>query len=75
MVLQNSSIGHEYARQELEAAQDLIERESLIEKMENFKRAYFLARRYLKRQNPLRLETVEADLIDQKVRIFGTYHA
>ena len=75
MVLQNSSIGHEYARMELEQAQDLVEREVLIDKMESYKRAYFLARRYLKKQNPLRLETVESQLIDQKVLIFGNYHA
>ena len=75
MVLQNSSIGHEYARMELEQAQDLVEREVLIDKMDSYKRAYFLARRYLKKQNPLRLETVESQLIDQKVLIFGNYQA
>ncbi len=75
MVMQNSSIGHEYARLELDLAEDVISRESLIEKMENFKRAYYLARRYLKRHNPLRLETLEAQLIDQKVHVFGNFHA
>lgn len=75
MVMQNSSIGHEYARLELDQTDGLVARESLIEKMENYKRAYFLARRYLKKLNPLRLENVEADLIDQKSVLFGGFHA
>lgn len=75
MVLQNSSIGHEYARMELEQVQDVVEREVLFDKMETYKRAYFLARRALKKHNPLRLESVEAQLIDQKSLIFGNYHA
>ncbi len=75
MVLQNSSFGHEYARIELEQTQNFLLQEQLIQKMESCKQAYFLARRYLKKQNPLRLETIEADLMNQKVRIFGTYNA
>lgn len=75
MVLQNSSFGHEYARMELEQTQDFLLQEELIRKMESCKRAYFFARRYLKKQNPLRLEAIETDLMDQKVRIFGTYNA
>lgn len=75
MVLQNSSIGHEYARLELDQASDIMTRENLIDKMDNYKRAYFLARRYMKRHNPLRLETIEADLIDQKSVLFNGYQA
>ena len=75
MVMHNSSYGHEYARLELEQASDLITREDLLSKMENYKRAYFLARRYLKRENPERLRAVESDLLDQKVRVFGTFTA
>jgi hypothetical protein len=75
MVLQNSSYGHEYARIELEAVTDYIQQEELISKMENFKRAYFRARRYLKRHNPERLQKIESELLDQKVRIFGGYTA
>jgi len=75
MVLQNSSYGHEYARLELQEVQDVIEQEALLSKMENFKRAYFMARRYLKKENPLKLEEIESQLLDQKARIFGTYNA
>ncbi len=75
MVMQNSSYGHEYARLELAEVQDLVQQEELITKMESYKRAYFLARRYLKKENPLRLQNLESELIDQKVRIFGTFHA
>lgn len=75
MILQNSSYGHEYARQELEEATDLIQQEDLISKMEHYKRAYFMARRYLKRKNPDRLKKIEYDLLDQKNRVFGTYQA
>lgn len=75
MILHNSSFGHEYARLELEEAKDMVSQEDLIDKMENYKRAYFLARRYMKRENPEKLRTIEADLMDQKVRIFGVFHA
>lgn len=75
MILQNSSFGHEYARMELQEAGDLIAQEDLLDKMENYKRAYFMARRYLKRENPEALRRIETDLLDQKVRIFGTYTA
>ncbi|HKY62113.1 MAG TPA: hypothetical protein VJR29_01710 [bacterium] len=75
MILHNSSYGHEYARLELEEAKDLVAQEDLIAKMENYKRAYFMARRYMKRENPEKLRSIEAELIDQKVRIFGVYHA
>lgn len=75
MILQNSSYGHEYARMELQEAGDLIAQEDLLDKMDNYKRAYFMARRYLKRENPEALQRIESDLLDQKVRIFGTYTA
>ena len=75
MILHNSSYGHEYARLELEEAKDLITQEDLIDKMENYKRAYFLARRYMQRENPEKLRSIESDLMDQKVRIFGVFHA
>ncbi|HKX11836.1 MAG TPA: hypothetical protein VJP40_01695 [bacterium] len=75
MILHNSSYGHEYARLELEEAQDLITQEDLISKMENYKRAYFLARRYMQRENPEKLRSIETELMDQKVKIFGVYHA
>jgi len=75
MILHNSSYGHEYARIELQEAQDVISQEDLLEKMDNYKRAYFMARRYLKRENPEALKRIETDLIDQKVRIFGVYTA
>jgi len=75
MVMQNSSYGHEYARIELAEVSDMLEQEVLLSKMENFKRAYFMARRFLKKENPLRLEEVETQLLDQKVRIFGTFNA
>ncbi|MCE9625054.1 MAG: hypothetical protein K8R69_06325 [Deltaproteobacteria bacterium] len=75
MILHNSSYGHEYARLELEEAKDMISQEDLLEKMDNYKRAYFMARRYLKRENPEALKRIETDLIDQKVRIFGVYTA
>ena len=75
MVLQNSSYGHEYALLELEQTQDFLQQEELIGKIDNYKRAYFLARRYLKKENPIRLEKIESELMDQKVKIFGTYTA
>ena len=75
MILHNSSFGHEYARMELQEVGDLIAQEDLLDKMENYKRAYFMARRYLKRENPEALRRIESDLLDQKVRIFGTYTA
>ncbi|MFO1464701.1 MAG: hypothetical protein U1F66_13110 [bacterium] len=75
MILHNSSYGHEYARLELEEAKDLLAQEDLLDKMENYKRAYFMARRYLKRENPDALRRIETELMDQKVRIFGTYTA
>jgi len=75
MILHNSSYGHEYARIELQEAKDLLSQEDLLEKMDNYKRAYFMARRYLKRENPDALRRIESDLMDQKVRIFGTFTA
>lgn len=75
MILQNSSFGHEYARLELQEVPDLIGQEDLLEKMDNFKRAYFMARRYLKRENPEALRRIETDLLDQKGRLFATYTA
>jgi hypothetical protein len=75
MVLQNASYGHEYALQELTEAKDLFQKEDLLSKIENYKRAYFMARRYLKKNNPDRLKQIESELLEQKNRVFGTYHA
>ena len=75
MVLQNSSLAHEYARMELETTQDFLQQEELINKMEDYKRAYFMARRFLKKQDPYRLADLEGQLMDQKVRVFGNYSA
>lgn len=75
MVLQNASYGHEYALQELAETKDMFQKEDLLSKIENYKRAYFMARRYLKRNNPERLKQIESDLLEQKTRVFGTYHA
>ena len=75
MILQNSSFGHEYARLELQEVPDLIAQEDILEKMDNFKRAYFMARRYLKRENPEALRRIESDLLNQKAQLFATYTA
>lgn len=75
MVLQNASYGHEYALQELADATDLLHKEDLLSKIDNYKRAYFMARRYLKRDNPDRLHKIETDLAEQKSRVFGSYQA
>lgn len=76
-ILRSSSYGHEYARLQLDKleGEDFVKREEMLTKMETCKRAYFLARRYLRKETPERLEALESELRVQKTQIFGFYSA
>ena len=75
MVLQNSSYGHEYAMMELQGAAGFLDSIELDRRLEEYKEAYFHAREYLKEHHPGRLETLEAELAEQKIKVFKTYNA
>jgi hypothetical protein len=75
MVLQNSSLAHEYVRIELEEVQSSFQEEQLLEKLEGYKTAYFSARQYLEQFHPERLEKLEKELMHQKREIFTFYSA
>lgn len=75
MVLQNSSYGHEYAMMELQNTRGLWQQVEIQEKLEEYKQAYFQARRCLHRLHPERLRKLEEELAEQKIRIFKTYTA
>lgn len=75
MVLQNSSYGHEYAMIELQGSAGFFDNIELNRRLEEYKEAYFHAREYLKKHHPDRLETLEAELVEQKIKVFKSYNA
>ena len=75
MALQNASLAHEYTRLQLENLEPSFQEIELAEKLENYKKAYFSARRYLALYYPERLEELEKQLIDQKKEFFTFYSA
>jgi len=75
MVLQNSSLSHEYAMMKLGDSQDFFEKQSLDQQLEESKNVYFQARQYLNENHPERLKVLERELVEQKVRMFRSYQA
>ena len=75
MAMQLSSYAHEYARLELQGASSYFEKHNLLEKLDNYRRAYFSARHYFQKYFPERLEEIEKQLSDQKIEFFPTFSA
>jgi hypothetical protein len=75
MALQNASLAHEYTRLELENLPPSFQEIELAEKLENYKKVYFSARRHLALYYPERLEELEKQLMDQKKEFFTFYSA
>ena len=75
LALQNASLAHEYTRLELETVRSVLEKIALDEKLEDYRDAYFTARKCLQVYDPARLQKIEAELIDQKKEFFTFYSA
>lgn len=75
MALQNASLAHEYIRLELEKLPSSFHQMELSEKLEDYKKAYFTARKLLSIYNPERLQQLEEQLLNQKQELFTYYSA
>lgn len=75
MVLQNSSVGHEYAVLALQSTSSFVEQEKLNNQLEDYKQAYFQARQFLSQNYPERLLAIEQELVGQRPEPAQYYHA
>lgn len=75
MVLQNSSLAHEYTVLALQSSQSFMEQEKLNSQLEDYKHAYFQARQFLSQHYPERLFALEQELVGQKSSPSEYYHA
>ncbi len=75
MVMQNSSLAHEYARLQLETVDGSFQQEQILEQLDGYKKTYFSARKFLELHDPQRLIEIEKSLLDEKKEVFTCYHA
>lgn len=75
MVLQNSSLAHEYARLQLETVDSAQQQEQILEQLDGYKKTYFSARKFLALYDPERLQELEKSLLDEKKEVFTCYNA
>lgn len=75
MVMQNSSLAHEYARLQLETVEGSYQQEQILEQLDGYKKTYFSARKFLELHDPHRLMEIEKSLLDEKKEVFTCYNA
>ncbi len=75
MVMQNSSLAHEYARLQLEMMDNSYQQEQILEQLDGYKKTYFSARKFLELHDPERLLEIEKTLLDEKKEVFTCYSA
>lgn len=75
MVMQNSSLAHEYARLQLETMDSTYQQEQILEQLDGYKKTYFSARKLLEIYDPERLKEVEKCLLEEKKEVFTYYSA
>jgi len=75
MVMQNSSLAHEYARLQLETVEGSYQQEQILEQLDGYKKTYFSARKFLELYDPNRLMEIEQTLLDEKKEVFTCYNA
>ena len=75
MVMQNSSLAHEYARLQLETVEGSLQQEQILEQLDGYKKTYFSARKFLELHDPERVVELEKSLQDEKKEVFTYYNA
>lgn len=76
MAMTNSSLTHEYLRQELDKTSSFYRRQQLLAQMDRLKRTYYQAREsLLSLYRPEEVSALEQDLAEQKQVVFVEYHA
>ena len=70
-----SSVNHEYARKEYDDCGDRERKEELLDYMADCQNEYFIAREDLAQIDPYAVIDFEQDLLKQKQKTIGEYHA